>query len=84
MMPILQAGFYAIVDRTQRQPAALAGGLVAVWLRGELRVRWLEQDGARGKLTLRAENPVYPAVALQEAGANSLLGKVVFYWGTPS
>jgi len=83
MAPILRDRFLVVVDRTDREPLRLAGKMVAAWGEQGLRLRWLETDRSSGKLVLRPENPGYPAVPVDAAASDCILGKVVFWWGTP-
>lgn len=82
MAPVLQDRFIVVVDRTNRDPARLAGRMVAVWGEQGLLARWLVIESDGGPMLLRPEHPDYPTVSLDAAATNQILGDVVFWWGT--
>jgi DNA-binding XRE family transcriptional regulator len=81
MAPILQDRFLVVVDRTNRDPATLAGNMVAAWGEAGLVLRWLARNPESGEVMLRPENPSHPTYSIT-AGSDGILGKVVFWWGT--
>ena len=81
MAPVLQDRFIVVVDRTNRDPARLVGRMVAVWGEGGLLLRWLAKESDGGEMILRPENPSYPALPLDAAATDRILGDVVFWWG---
>jgi SOS-response transcriptional repressor LexA len=80
MAPVLQDRFLVVVDRTKRDPATLAGSMVAAWGEGGLVVRWMAKESKAGKIILRPENPSYPNFLI--TSADHILGRVIFWWGT--
>jgi transcriptional regulator with XRE-family HTH domain len=82
MAPILRDRSIAVLDRSNRNPARLLGRMVGVRKHDSLVVRWLAPESRSGHWILRAENPRYPVIVLETAGADFLIGAMVSWWGT--
>jgi hypothetical protein len=82
MSPILPEGSIVAIDRTQDDPTALQGRIVAARHEGRLLIRWLDVSGRH--VILRPNHPGrdHPLVAVEadEQPADFLLGRVVWSW----
>ncbi|MBI3934803.1 MAG: helix-turn-helix domain-containing protein [Acidobacteria bacterium] len=84
MAPVLQDRFIVVVDQTNRDPARLTGRMVAIWAEGGPLVRWLGPGSDPRQWVLRPENPNHPALSLDAAATERILGDVVYWWGSQS
>ncbi|WP_197491179.1 helix-turn-helix transcriptional regulator [Planctomyces sp. SH-PL62] len=82
MAPILAEGSVVAIDRSETDPEALQGKLVAARSEEKLVIRWLDLSGRH--LILRPNQPgrdhPLAAVELDELPADFLIGRVVWSW----